>query len=309
MIYRRTDEAIELPVEQIAQMLAQAGRSNPVLLSRSQVTSTGRVSERASERRPLMSVEAHLAAAADPYMEQLVSIALASARRAEDALQQASQSGRAAKRSTRLITVLGAIGGLIGIAGLIDHRFNNGPESAAVTGNDQPVAEAQRPAGDRPGGMASLEHAPIDPVGQKDSTAPTPAAGVGVAATPDNIVMARSSAEQFDERLGATTAPTASRVPQVNNVPIGGTTGRAYPTQPYGLNASTSVQPLPSRPYVSTSAQQWPSRTHVSLLPKQYHYIPGRVAASYGSGPSGNPVRDFQRFVTAMGQGFLSIFR
>jgi hypothetical protein len=149
---------------------------------------------------------------------------------------------------------------------------------------------------------------PIDPIGRQSSVAPMPLATSGAFA-PDNVVIARSSVEQLETGLAATTAPQASQVSPGVNAPTGGTVGQAHPTQPYGFNASTSVQPSPSRAYVPSTAQQWSARTYVSPLPKQYHYVPRRVAASYGSGPSGNPVRDFQRFVTALGQGFRSIFR
>jgi hypothetical protein len=308
MVYRRSDEAVGLPVEQMARTLVEAGQRDPSLLGRSPVTAAGRLGEVASERRPLRSIEHHLAAPADPYMEQLVSIALASAHRAEDASELASQTGRIAKRSARLFTVLGAIGGLAGIAGIVDHRFNDrlAPGLAAIASDDQP----ERPTSDRPSKMEdqTLERAPIDPIRHQGSTAPMPLA-TGRALAPDNVVTARSSVEQLDTGLGATTAPQARQVSPGVNAPTSGTIGQAYPTQPYGFNASTSVQPLPSRPYVPSAAQQWPARTYVSPLPKQYHYIPRRVAASYGSGPSGNPVRDFQRFVTALGQGFRSIFR
>ena len=293
MVYRRSDEAFGLQVEQIAQMLVQAGQRDPSLLGRSQVTSADRLGEGASERRPLKSVEDHhLAAPADPYMEQLVSIALASAHRAEDASELASQTSRIAKRSATLFTVLGAIGGLAGIAGIVDHRFNDRLASGlvAIATDDQPLVKSQqRPTSGRSSKMEdqALERAPIDPVGRQSSTAPIPDAMVGGASTPDNVVIAGSSVGQLDAGSGTTTTALASQVSQGANGPIGATVGRAYPTQPYGFNASTSVQPLPSRAYVPSSAQQLPART--------YHYIPRRVTTSYGSGPSGNPVRDFQQ--------------
>jgi hypothetical protein len=309
MVYRRSDEGFGLQVEQIAQMLVQAGQRDPSLLGRSQVTAAGSLGEGASERRPLMSVEHHLAAPADPYMEQLVSIALASAHRAEDASELASQTSRIAKRSAALFTVLGAIGGLAGIAGIVDHRFNDRLASGmvAIASDDQPLVESQRPTGGKMEDQ-TLERAPIDPVGRQSSAAPMPDAMVGGVSTPDNVVIARSSVEQLDTGPG-TTRPLASQILPGVNAPTRATLGQAYPTQPYGFNASTSVQPLPSRAYIPSSAQQWPARTYGSPLQRQYHYVPRRVAASYGSGPSGNPVRDFQRFVTALGQGVRSIFR
>lgn len=181
----------------------------------------------------------------------------------------------------------------------------------AIASDDQPLVESQPPTSGRSSKMEdqTLERAPIDPVGRQSSAAPMPDAMNGGASTTDIVVIAGSSVEQLDAVLGTTATPLASQVSQGANGPTGTTVGRAYPTQPYGFNTSTSVQPFPSRAYVPSSAQQWPARTYGSPLPKQYHYTPRRVAASYGSGPSGNPVRDFQRFVTALGQGVRSMFR
>ena len=98
-----------------------------------------------------------------------MSIALASAHRAEDASEVASRTGRIAKRSARLFTVLGAIGGLAGIAGIVDHRFNDrlAPGLAAIASDDQPIAGSQRPTIGRSNNMEdqALERTPIDPVG------------------------------------------------------------------------------------------------------------------------------------------------
>jgi hypothetical protein len=315
MVHRRSDEAIGLPVQQIAQMLVEAGQSNPALLGRSQVSSAGRIAEGASERRPPVAFEHHLSPSGDPYMEQLVSIAVASARLAEDASVQASQTGRMAKRSASMVTVLGAIGGLVGIAGIVDHRYHDSvkPALAAVASDDRPIAEAQPPPGVLPAKAADqpLERAPIDPVALPSTAAPTPDTA-NRASAHGNVVTAHSSAGQFDDGSSATSTPTvpaASQAAQATNEPSGATVGQAYPTQPYGLYAPSSFRAAPVRAYASPLAQQWPAATRGSSAAKQYHYVPRRYEASVGSGPSGNPVRDFQRFVTAMGQGFRSIFR
>jgi hypothetical protein len=310
MVYRRSETALGLPVEQVAQMLVEAGQRDPTLLGRSQVKSAGRLGERPPEPLPLLSVQHHFASAPDPYMEQLVSIAIASARRAEDASEQASQTGRIAMRTAKVVTVLGAVGGLVGIAGIVDHRLNTrlAPGLEAITSNDQP-SEAQRPTSGPSGTLGDQpEHAPIDLGAPQGNTAPMRDGVITPVSTPHDVVTARSSAEKFDDELGATTGRTISQVPYGTATPVAGTVGGAYPTQPYGFNASASVQPLPSRGIVSSSAQRWPSRPYGPPLPNQYRY-PRRVEPFSASGPSGNPVRDFQRFVTAMGQGIRSIFR
>ena len=89
-----------------------------------------------------MSVEHHLAAAADPYMEQLVSIATRLGASSRGRIG-GGQSDRQDCEAFGLgwFTVLGAIGGLAGIAGIVDHRFHDrlAPGLAAIASDDQPI--------------------------------------------------------------------------------------------------------------------------------------------------------------------------
>jgi hypothetical protein len=228
MVYRGSNEARGLPIRQIARLLIQAGQEDPRLLRRTQTSSADRLSERATElpeaarkRRPQSSTDRHLTAGVDPYMEQLVSIAIASARRAENASEYASKTGRIAKRATTLITVFSVIGGLVSIAGIVDHRFNDRLQSAL---------------------------APVTRVVHQGSTAQMPDTMVGGAptTTPANIVITRSSVGRLDERLKPTAVQATSEGPQATSVPVGPAGVQAYSTRPYRLNASAS-QVLASR--------------------------------------------------------------
>jgi hypothetical protein len=98
MVNRGSNDNFGPSVKQIAQRLIEASKRDPTLLNRAQA-SGDRLSERATElqgsarkRRSLSYTDHHLATEADPYMEQLASIAIASARRAENASKQASQT-------------------------------------------------------------------------------------------------------------------------------------------------------------------------------------------------------------------------
>ena len=264
----------------------------------------------ASREEPHLSLalESRAELAARQHLEDLVSIAVASAQQADDALQRACQASTRAKRGIWGCTSIGAILVLVGIAGIPNHSpyYGSDRELAAKAGDGLSVAEPQRHAS---GQLSEIEDQalappPVGPVGRLSSTAPILDPAVEEASAPDSNV-SRSSSAQLDERLGTGTAPAASQVLHATNAPMG-TTAPAYPTQPYGLNASTSVQPLVLRANVWPSSQHWPSG---SPLPKQKSNTPRRVAASVGSGPSGNPVRDFQRFARAVGDGIGSIFR
>jgi hypothetical protein len=232
MVNRGSNDNFGPSVGQIAQRLIEASKRDPTLLSRVQA-SGDRLSERATEfqgsarkRRSLSYADHHLAAAArhlaaeaDPYMEQLASIAIASARRAENASERASETSRIAKRATMMMSVFGVIGGLVGIAGIVDHRFNDRLKPASTT----------------------------LPSKVQSTTAQMPDAMVGGVPTPPaNTVIARSAAGRLDEPLNPTAAPTMNQALQTTSVPIGPTGVRAFPTRPYGFNASTS-QNLASR--------------------------------------------------------------
>ena len=266
----------------------------------------------ASREEPHLSLALELRAelAARQHLEDLVSIAVASAQQADDALQLARQASTRARRGIWGVTCTGALLVVAAIAGIADHRpyYRSDRELAAKAGDGLSVAEPRRHVSGQLSeiGDQALAPAPIGPVGHLSSTAPILDPAVEEASAPDSNVIGRSSIVRLDERMGTTTAPAASQVPHGTGAPMGAT-ARAYPTQPYGINASTSVQPLVLGSNVWPPSQRWPS--YGSPMPKLKSNTPRGVASSVGSGPSGDPVRDFQRFATAVGRGIGSIFR
>ncbi len=262
------------------------------------------------ERHLPLVLESRVDLAARQHLEELVSIAVASAHEAEDAVQRALQSSRRATRGICGAICVGALLFLMAIGGITDHLpyFRSDRELAAKAGDGLAVAEPQRHVS---GQLSELEDQtlappPIGPVGRLISTAPIQDAAVQEAPAADSNMLARSSSVQPDERIGTTTTPAASQVPRGTNAPTGAT-AQAYPTQPYGMNTSTSVQPSVLRANLWPSSEHRPS--HGSSIPKHTSNTPTRMATSVGSGPSGDPVRDFQRFTSAVGRGIGSIFR
>jgi hypothetical protein len=124
------DEFSQFPVEAIARLLAACGNEDPTLLRRSRVPPAAAALERIHMRLPppLRSSspsEAHTGDCSDQrgYLEELVSIAVASARRAEDAARQVRAASAAAPRRMFAVTTFGAIAILIGIVGITGAQF------------------------------------------------------------------------------------------------------------------------------------------------------------------------------------------
>jgi hypothetical protein len=269
------------------------------------------IPESLEKPRLSLALESRADLAARRHLEDLVSIAVASVQQADDAVQQARRASTRARRGVWGFTCIGTLVVIGGIAGIADHRpyYGSAWKLAAKAGEGPSIAEPQRHASGQLSEIQArtMTPAPIGPLGHLSSTAPILDSAVEEASTPDSNVIGRSSMVQPQEPLATTTAPGAREVLHGTNAPMGAATARVYPTQPYGFNASTSGQPLVLRANVWPSSQHMPS--HGSSLPKQRSNTPSRVASSVGSGPSGNPVRDFQRFATAVAHGIGSIFQ
>ena len=267
----------------------------------------------ASREEPLLSLplESRPELAARQQLEDLVSIAVASAQQADDALRQARQASTRARRGIWGFTCISALLVVVGTAGIAGHRpyYKSDRELAPKASDDLSIAEPQRQASGHPSEIEAqaVPAARTGPVQHLSSTAPILNPAVEEVSTPDSNVIGRSSVLQLGQQVDTTTALAASQGLHGTNTPTGATAAQAYPTQPYGLNASASAQPLVLRANLRPSSQHWPS--YGSPLPNQKSNTPRRVTSSVGSGPSGNPVRDFQRFATAVGQGISSIFR
>lgn len=299
----------------LAQLMLDAASEDASLITRSH--GGGRDALVHGHAIPASREEPHLPLVLEPrvdlaarqHLEDLVSIAVASAQQADDAVERALQSSARARRGIWGAGCIGALLFLVGIAGITDNLpyYRSDRELAAKASDGPAVAGPQRHVNDQ---LTLQDHilAPVttSPVGRLSQTAPILDPVVQEASAADTNVLGRSPSVQPDAPVGAKIAPAVSQVPRGTNAPTDAT-AQAYPTQPYGLNTSTSLQPSVLR------TDLWPSSQHRSSygspLPKQKSNAPRPVASSAGSGPSGDPVRDFQRFTSAVGRGISSIFR
>ena len=117
-----------LPVEAVARLLSVCGNEDPTLLRRATAP---------EQAIPTPETEAPWARRARPatpppldqesYLEDLVSIALASARQAEEAARQVHHASIAARRRMYALSIFGALGILVGVASIASGRLTPAP--------------------------------------------------------------------------------------------------------------------------------------------------------------------------------------
>jgi len=110
------DEFSHFPVESIARFLTVCGSEDPDLLRRSRLVALAPVPGEQS-RTPREAVE-HEKTPQHEYLEELVSIAVASARQAEDAVRQVHATGASARRRMVALAAFGVAGIFVGLAGM-----------------------------------------------------------------------------------------------------------------------------------------------------------------------------------------------
>jgi hypothetical protein len=125
------DDFSQFPVESIARFLAVCGYEDPTLLRRSRVPPDVVDLEQLHMRLPppLRSSSSPRLPAGDTsdqsgYLEELVAIAVSSARQAEDTLQRIRAASATARRRLLAISAVGAIGLVLGIVGISGAGFS-----------------------------------------------------------------------------------------------------------------------------------------------------------------------------------------
>ena len=134
MVHMTPGDLPGLPVEQLAQFLLGCAREDPTLLARSGVTSAGRDGRTARLQaiKPLRAVPLQLREPGprpDPEMEELVSIALACARRAEDASRDAREVSLAARRRMSVVASLIGAGALAATVAIVLDRYHGATDA------------------------------------------------------------------------------------------------------------------------------------------------------------------------------------
>jgi hypothetical protein len=118
------DEFSQFPVESIARFLAVCGNEDPALLRRSTAQTVVDLAQVHMRLPPPLRSSTSLSPPAggtsgpSEYLEELVAIAVSSARQAEDTLQQIRAASTTPRRRLLVIPALGAIGLALGIASM-----------------------------------------------------------------------------------------------------------------------------------------------------------------------------------------------
>jgi hypothetical protein len=127
MVHMTPDGSPKLPVEQLARFLLECGRADPALLARSSPEPMMPMEPFA--RPALIPLDGLLAlkpgapgTRTAPEMEELVSIAVACARRAEDALQHAREVSWGARRRMSIVAALTGAGIAAGVTIIVLDR-------------------------------------------------------------------------------------------------------------------------------------------------------------------------------------------
>jgi hypothetical protein len=128
------------PVERLAWLLMESAKQDPALVGRPRPIPAGERSDlRPARPEPL----AHLglpddgAVRMNRQIKELVSVAVASAEQAEEALHQARKARRSARLSVAVCAAVGSFGILVGVAGTADKI----PRAAADMGHREVVAD------------------------------------------------------------------------------------------------------------------------------------------------------------------------
>jgi len=133
-------------IEQIARSLLESGRQEPALLGRRHPPLPERTAERASELTSRADAPFPIQLFGNgpfdltQHLEELVSIAVASAQQAEDAVQQAHEANGTFRRSMMVFAGIGVLGFLVGVAAIADnHLYGNSGTAVASTAVASPA--------------------------------------------------------------------------------------------------------------------------------------------------------------------------
>jgi hypothetical protein len=276
------DEFSQFPVESIARFLTVCGHEDPTLLRRSRMPPALAALERIRMRLheslwPPTPPPPHTDDASDQsaYLEELVSIAVASARQAEDAAREARATGTAARRRMFAISAFGAIGILTGIAGIAGTRFgldifpspptggneftmadpHQAAEPHAVVSVQPPPASAIQPAHPQP-----ADDSPRDVAILPRTAQPSLAAAAAQDAPADLTALQAVEATLHDNAARAATerapAPVVALAPpdQANNSAIAVFVA-PLPVPPKSQMVSALAEPRRSAPSALASAR------------------------------------------------------
>ncbi len=223
--------------DELARLLTDAALTDPRLLQHprmfrahelyAQSTGLRTVGHDRLRSTPIQSAPLPSRSDTDEYLEQLVSIAVASAQRAEDALQSAGKSDRINRRTITAGAAIGVLGVLVGIIGIADKRLIDRADVrlTQITSEVRTLADAQQQTS---GQLTQLRAQPVDLGGAPRGSSPTP---VGAS---DQV------ADQDPGAAGQTAVNAVSNVETASSV-----------VTPTSSAASAPAAALPAPPYDS----------------------------------------------------------
>jgi outer membrane murein-binding lipoprotein Lpp len=252
MIRAKPDDFVRLPADALAQIMLQCASDDPTLVKRSRSPAksvqvhTKLPPDAQQESGSPLALLSNSDRATKQYLEDLVSIAVASAERADDVLNQANATRRKANRAVWAFASVAAVGVVVGSVGIVSSRSGN-----ATDGKLTEIASEVRSLS----AQQELTNHQFAVVRSDVADEHEAATAVQEAATPARPDTATSKAEA---------EPQVAVVPQSQpNV-----TAPVSPVQQ--ATYSSSVWPQRSRPEQPTTYQApWPQHTQ-SVQPTTY---------------------------------------
>lgn len=349
MVHMTPGDPPKLPVEQLAQFLLGCAREDPTLLARSNLGPSPGQFERA-RLPPRLATEKVVPIQLQPAgskteqdVEQLVSIAVACARRAEDALQHARDVSLSARRRMSMVAAITATGILAASAALVLDRFGGVADAkvanaAGVVGNAPERRVSLEAVGTGSDPLAAQQIAPPPrAVGSEDTRAVArqtelkaspvsspPAAVASELPTPrDTVTLIRPQALPRPAPLPPAIEVTAAEPETIQTATVGPPITPAAiensetPTRPAATLASTPAQVVerpapPVQSVGSPSIQSRPNQAQQVAVPRHVTpthplYHEARYYRRRFAPPPTPPVV-FAQFVAGVRRGIFSIF-
>jgi len=300
------------PVEQLARFLMVSAKEDPSLLRRTSASPVpvpflDRVRDLPTMLYPQPEPDGK--SRTDPYLEELVALAIASAREAEDASREARAAIARARRGTFALASVAALGILVGIAGVSGYRPwivlagipAAGADDVSVANTDPAEPTGLNDPGQSTAPRFAALRAPSEDGGiHPAAVAPTPAPTPETAGLDGAPAAARAEVTQITNAKGETPDVSTPGRQQANAV---------YPPSRVAMEAPSGASRLADDHPVSANtdragpraeyAEQRPvsRRAHRQVrYPTRYAYAP-------------RPFDQFSRFLTVVHWRISSAFR
>lgn len=276
------DEFSQFPVESIARFLSVCGNEDQNLLRRSKAPSGAEPPP--ARRRMTASATQH-----QSYLEELVSIAITSARQAEDAARQVHAASTSVRRRMFAISAFGTVGLLVGLAAIGSAETGYGlPWGHAGGGNGSVAARDMRSAAQPAAAISAAATVPSRGevrVRMADVSTARVTAPVDLPAPPPMPTTEPTVPAPWAD-LGSTPPQSAEAAPHAN----ASAQAAVQATAPAPVTVASATPPAPDKP----AAGFVPPRP----LPSQLHRV--EVAHPAGVRSGGAPTTSASQLVAAV---------